>query len=163
MNKARGLAALVLMSAAVAAQAADLPKEGNFDVTACWSGTGFPLAFSKTNNAFSYENTGSLRSNPPGGMFDNNTFHCVGTIMNLGKTTRWIALCEGVDKDGDKRLTFLERTGDGKVRREFISGTGKFEGMVETDTKVLPLGPFPTIKPGTFQNCNRQTGHYKLK
>jgi hypothetical protein len=25
------------------------------------------------------------------------------------------------------------------------------------------LGPFPLIKPGTFQTCNRQTGTYKLK
>jgi len=25
------------------------------------------------------------------------------------------------------------------------------------------LGPFPMIKPGTFQGCNHQTGTYKLK
>jgi hypothetical protein len=25
------------------------------------------------------------------------------------------------------------------------------------------LGQFPTIKPGTFQGCNRATGTYKLK
>jgi hypothetical protein len=28
---------------------------------------------------------------------------------------------------------------------------------------VHPLGPFPVIKAGTFQDCNRQTGTYKLK
>lgn len=28
---------------------------------------------------------------------------------------------------------------------------------------TAPAGPFPTIKPGTFQNCNRQTGTYKMK
>jgi hypothetical protein len=34
--------------------------------------------------------------------------------------------------------------------------------MVRT-TAVQLMGPFPVIKPGTFQNCNRQTGTYKLK
>ena len=28
---------------------------------------------------------------------------------------------------------------------------------------VQPLGPFPAIKAGTFQDCNHQTGTYKLK
>jgi hypothetical protein len=46
--------------------------------------------------------------------------------------------------------------------REFVVGTGKYEGMV-TDGTVEPLGPFPVIKAGTFQDCNYQTGTYKLK
>ena len=29
--------------------------------------------------------------------------------------------------------------------------------------KVEPLGSFPAIKAGTFQDCNHQTGTYKLK
>ncbi len=28
---------------------------------------------------------------------------------------------------------------------------------------VHPLGPFPVVKAGTFQDCNHQTGTYKLK
>jgi hypothetical protein len=28
---------------------------------------------------------------------------------------------------------------------------------------VHALGPFPAIKVGTFQDCNHQTGTYKLK
>ena len=35
-------------------------------------------------------------------------------------------------------------------------------GMITTG-KVETLGPFPAIKAGTFQNCNRQTGTNKLK
>ena len=42
------------------------------------------------------------------------------------------------------------------------AGTGKYEGLVRT-ASVQTLGPFPAIKPGTFQNCNRQTETYKLK
>ena len=48
------------------------------------------------------------------------------------------------------------------MTRENITGTGKFEGMVATGT-VKPLGPFPVVKAGTFQDCNHQTGTYKLK
>ena len=51
---------------------------------------------------------------------------------------------------------------DGKVTREFVAGTGKYEGM-ETSGTVEPLGPFPVIKAGTIQDCNHQTGTYKLK
>jgi hypothetical protein len=43
-----------------------------------------------------------------------------------------------------------------------LAGTGKYEGLQMGGTSV-PLGSFPSIKPGTFQACNRQTGTYKLK
>jgi hypothetical protein len=46
--------------------------------------------------------------------------------------------------------------------RTQVAETGKYEGMVMVGT-VEPLGSFPTIKDGTFQNCNHQTGTYKLK
>ena len=38
--------------------AADLPKEGSYDFTSCWSGVSNTIAFSKTHFAFSYEMTG---------------------------------------------------------------------------------------------------------
>jgi hypothetical protein len=143
--------------------AADLPKEGTYDYTACWSGASNLIAFSKTQTALSYEMTGSTRSNPPGGMFDHHSFRCVGTNASFDKKPHAIAVCEAIDRDGDKRLTFFEMGTDGKFNRQFIGGTGKYEGMTETSSSIQPLGPFPTIKPGTFQNCNRQTGTYKLK
>src|SRR3984893_16021145 len=40
------------------------------------------------NRSSSYEMTGTTRSNPPGGMFDKNSFHCVGMNASLdGKDT----------------------------------------------------------------------------
>jgi hypothetical protein len=78
-----------------------------------------------------------------------------------GKITQ-TNVCEAIDADGDKRLTIYSRGSDGKVTREAVAGTGKYEGMVATAT-VEPLGPFPTIKDGMFQDCNHQTGTYKLK
>jgi hypothetical protein len=143
--------------------AADLPKEGKYDYTACWSGASNPINFSKTQNAFSYEMTGTTRSNPPGGMFDMNTFRCVGTNASLDGKNSSIAVCEATDRDGDKRLAYFSTASDGTIIRQEIAGTGKYEGMVTTGSKVKPLGPFAVIKAGTFQSCNHQTGNYKLK
>jgi hypothetical protein len=163
MKPFRDLAAALVLAASAAAQAADLPKEGSYDFTACWSGTSGMVAFSKTHWGLSYEMTGATRSNPPGGMFDKQSFRCVGTNARFDKQPHGNAICEAVDRDGHKRLTYFETGADGKTDRRFIAGTGKYEGMSETSGSIEQLGPFPTIKPGTFQNCNRQTGTYKLK
>ena len=71
-------------------------------------------------------------------------------------------ICETIAPDGDKGLTKFTLAADGTAVREFIAGTGKYEGMVSGGT-VTPLGPFPVIKAGTYQNCTHQTGTYKLK
>jgi len=138
-----------------------LPKEGGYDYTACWSGVSNPIAFSKTHNASSYEFTGTTRSNPSGGMFDKNSFRCVGMTDSFNGKVSGRTVCETNDGDGDKRLTVFSAS-DGKVTREFVAGTGKYEGMEFIGT-VEPLGPFPVIKAGTIQDCNHQTGTYKLK
>jgi hypothetical protein len=142
--------------------AADLPKEGKYEFTACWSGASNNISFSKDHAAFSYEMTGTVRSNPPGGLFDNNTFRCVGMNAQLGKKQSATAVCEAVDPDGDKRLTYFSLGADGNTVRENVTGTGKYEGMVASGS-VKPVGQFRAIKPGTFQACNFQTGTYKLK
>jgi len=162
MTRTAKLLVTTLLAASAAAQAADLPKEGSFDFTACWSGASSMVAFSKTQWANTFELTGSTRSNPPGGLSDMGSFRCVGTITSFDNQQRQLTACEGIDRDGHKRLTHFETGPDGKVARRFIAGTGKYEGMSET-ANVQNLGPFPTIKPGTFQNCNRQTGTYKMK
>lgn len=145
------------------ATAQTLPKEGNYDFTACWSGNSNLVAFSKTHTAFSYEMTGISRSNPPGGFADKNTFRCVGTNASIDGKNTGMAVCEGIDPAGDKRLTYFSFMADGKVVRETVAGTGKYEGMSTSAATVKGLGPFPLIKAGTFQDCNHQTGTYKLK
>ena len=155
------IAMLSAVAAVGPAFAADLPKEGAYDHTACWSGVSNAIAFSKTHTASSWEITGTTRSNPPGGIFDKHSFRCVGIDYALDGRAGGTSVCEAVDRDGDKRLTFFSTTGD-KVVRENITGTGKYEGMITTGT-VKPLGPFPAIKAGTFQDCNHQSGTYKLR
>ena len=157
------LVALIGLASAGSALAAGLPKEGSYDFTSCWSGVSNTIAFSKTHSAFSYEMTGVNRSNPPGGLYDKLAFRCVGMNASFDGKVSGTTVCEGVDFEGDKRLTYFSLGADGKITRQFITGTGKYEGMVESDSAVQPLGPFPVVKAGTFADCNHQTGTYKLK
>jgi len=152
---------VVALSITGAATAQTYPKEGNYDFSSCWSGASNIVAFSKTHTAFSYEMTGTTLSNPPGGFGDKTTFRCVGMNYVFDGKVAGAAVCEGTDMQGDKSLTHFAIDGQKSVRT-FISGTGKFDGMVSSGA-TTPLGPFPSIKPGTFQNCNRQTGTYKMK
>ncbi len=155
-------ALLATLALAGIATAAPLPKEGTYEYVSCWSGVGNDIVFSKTHTANSYEMTGTIVSSVPGGLLDNSTFRCVGMNTMMDSKAGGGNVCEAVDKDGDKRLTRFTIAADGKVSREAIAGTGKYEGLVTTST-VTMIGPFPSIKAGTFQGCNRQSGTYKLK
>jgi len=157
----RYVLALLIVASPFSAFAVEPPKEGSYDFNSCWSGVNNTITFSKTHTASSFEMTGTTRSNPPGGMFDKSTFRCVGiNALFDGKVTA-SNVCETIDEDGDKRLLSFS-TVDGKITRNNVAGTGKYEGIVTAGT-VENLGPFPSIKDGTFQNCNHQTGTYKLK
>jgi hypothetical protein len=155
--------AFVMFTFAPSAFAAELPKEGSYDYTSCFAGTSNSMPFSKTHTSSSFEIIGTNRSASPGGMFDKEAFRCVGMNASFDGKRRGNWVCEATDADGDKRLTYYSIGNDGKEIRETIVGTGKFEGMVTNGTTSEPLGPFPVIKAGTFQGCNRQTGTYKLK
>jgi hypothetical protein len=154
------LAAFTVAGSAVAQTP---PKEGRYDFNSCYSGVMTPIAFSKAYGAFTYEMTGATMSNPPGGMFDKLAFRCIGYGTGFeGKNTN-NNVCEATDKDGDKMFAKFFLDSDGVTsRREVLAGTGKYEGIVSSGTAVT-FGPFPTAKVGTFQNCNHQTGTYKLK
>ncbi len=163
MRKISTVAAILYtMSYTLPAFSADLPKEGRYDTTNCWSGTVNQIEFSATYTARSVEFTGSVRSNPPGGMFDNSSFRCVGMNESFNGKTSGRNVCEAIDRDGDKRLAVFSFGSDGKTTRENIAGTGKYDGMIIDGTIEL-LGPFPVVKPGMFQGCNHQTGTYKMK
>jgi len=64
----------VVIFTSAPALTAELQKEGNFDYTFSWAGVNNVISFSKDHNAISYEMTGTTRSNPPGGLFDKNSF-----------------------------------------------------------------------------------------
>lgn len=159
-----GSAALGLaLGVAGAAGAQSFPKEGRYDYTACFSGVSNTIAFSKTHTAYTRETIGTNRSNTPGGLHDKETFRCLSLVMAFDGTNRTFSVCETVDRDGDRRLTSFAPGPDGNPVRRMVAGSGKWDGVVFSNTKVEPLGPFPEIKSGMVQNCVRQLGDYKLK
>lgn len=156
------LAAIAAAAFSATAPAADLPKEGTYDYTVCFTRNSSRIDYSKIQFAYSYEETGTAVGKVPGSLFDGEAVRCVGMTMSLeGKLTGG-SLCEGVGKDGDKRLTRFWYDSDGKLQREQVSGTGKYDGMVTTGS-VKPLGPPEQVKPGTVKICNNAMGSYKLK
>jgi hypothetical protein len=162
---------MVILTAifAIAAEGAELPKEGKYDTTACYTGTSNDIAFSKTIFASTYELVGTNLSNPPGGMFNKTSFRCVGSNIILSGKLSVTTFCELVDRDGDNFLTRLIIS-DGTIGEDdlhgtnettVIAGTGKYEGMTRTATNENYA--VTSAKPGTFQRCGRVAGTYKLK
>lgn len=159
----RSLCAIVFATAAASAYAVvNLPKEGNYDYVSCWTGTGNTVAFDKEHTATAYEMLGTVVSNIPGGLGENNTYRCVGLLTVFKGRRGGENLCQAIDADGDRIVSRFVNQPDGKIVREMIGGTGKYEGMTMTNTIVM-LPPMKPAKPDTFQGCNRQTGTYKLK
>lgn len=153
---------LGLLAAGSALAAVNLPREGNYEVLACWTGSGNDIAASKDYSATSYEMVGTLVSVAPGGLGDQSTFRCVGMNTVVKGKGGGSNMCEVMDADGDKRMSAFQILPDGKVLREFLVGTGKYEGMAMTTT-VAMMPPLKEAKPGVFQGCNRQSGAYKLR
>jgi len=158
------LAAMIFAISALqnAVWAQTQPKSGKFDYTACWTVSTNVMNPIDKVVATSYEMTGITRSAIPGDLFDNNTFHCIGLSTNFnGKQTNQNT-CVSVDKDGDKRVGTFTVLEDGTTKRAQVAGTGKFDGMSQT-TEATPYAAGHVVKPGTIQQCNRQTGTYTLK
>jgi hypothetical protein len=153
-----------LMAAASAgfAFAADLPKEGSYDYKACFTRNTTPIDFSDTHSAYSYNETARAVSISLGGLFDGESVRCVGSVaIDNGKRMN-LSICEGVAKNGDKRLTRFQYGAEGKLVREEVAGTGMYEGMVTTGTAKEVVPP-KEIQPGVTIYCNQLTGTYKMK
>ena len=156
------VAALLAITSTGCALAADLPKEGSYEITACTTGVANEIAFSKDYRVFTVEMWGSTISNPPAGMLDKGVFRCLGLTTAFAGKVMYNNYCELVFADGDKILASFSPGPDGTSVRGTVAGTGKYEGLVLSG-KVVQLGPYAVVKPGAFQNCNHQTGTYKLK
>ena len=156
------VATFVAAASSNLAVAADLPKEGSYDIHSCTSGAANAIAFSKDHRVISIEQWGSTFSNPPGGMLDKGVFHCLGLQTVFAGKDVYSHYCELVFADGDKILAHFSPGPDGNPIRSTVAGTGKYEGLVLSGT-VVQMGPFAVVKPGAFQNCNHQTGTYKLR
>lgn len=163
-NKSRFFPFAIALATAASglALANDLPKEGSYDYKVCFTRNISRIAFSDAHTAYSYNEAGTATSTTPGGMFDGESVRCVGTVfVSSGKRTN-LSICEGVAKNGDKRLTRFQYGADGKLLREEVAGTGMYEGMVTTGIAKEVVPP-KEIQPGVMTFCNQATGTYKMK
>lgn len=144
------------------ADATEPPKEGSYDITICFTRNITRIVFSDSHRAWSYNETGTTVSTPPGGMFDGESVRCVGAASLFAGKRSGLSICEGVAKDGAKRLTRFQYDADGKLAREEITGTGRYEGLATTGTVRETVAARETA-PGTTYFCNQLTGTYKVK
>ena len=97
----RYVLALLIAASTFSAFAAELSKGGQLTTTLpAGPARNNVITFSKTHSASSYEMTGAIRSNPPGGMFDKHTFRCVGMNASLDGKNTGSTVCEAIDVDG---------------------------------------------------------------
>lgn len=166
MKNSKTLSALSLLVAALVAGpacAAELPKEGRYDIKTCFVRNSTFIEFSKTHFAYSYEETGKVVSTPAGGLFDQEEVRCVGMTASFEGQRSGGAVCIAVAQDGDRRLTRFTYDGNGRLVRAAVSGTGKYEGLLLTDSTVRSVGPAADVRALKSEACNQQTGSYKLQ
>jgi hypothetical protein len=156
------VATFVAAASGSLAVAADLPKEGSYDYNACFTRNTVRIVFSDAHTAYSYNEAATAVSTAPGGMFDGDSVRCVGAVAISNGKRMNLSICEGVAKNGDKRLTRFQYDADGKLVREEVAGTGMYDGMVTTGT-VKTVVPEKEIQPGVTTFCNQATGTYKMK
>jgi YD repeat-containing protein len=156
------LAASIGAAAAGEGQAADLPKEGMYDYMVCHTRAVSRIDYSANQFAYSYDKGGTALAKTPGSLFDDEAVHCVEFTLSLDGKRPGRSVCEGTAKDGDRRLTRFLYDAEGKLQREQVSGTGKYEGMTTTGS-VRQVGATEKIDWNTAKYCNHATGTYKLK
>ena len=72
-----------------------------YDITTCGSATNSVLFSSEELTIISTESKGITISNHENKAFDNNTFHCMGTIQIDSGKPSGILFCKFLDPDGD--------------------------------------------------------------
>lgn len=161
-RRAPRLARVLAVLVAIPACAADLPREGRYDYQVCFTRDISRIVYSDAYRAYSYTETGTVKTATPGELFDGERVRCVGTVLVAnGKRTN-LSICEAVALNGDKRLTRFLYGADGTLQREELAGTGLYEGMVTTGI-AREVVPPKEIQPDRTTFCNQLTGTYRLK
>jgi hypothetical protein len=147
------------MAFGVAALAADLPKEGTFDVTYTASGTAkVTSVIGKERVLIAWDENGVGVGT---GLFDHATWHCFGVAdISNGVLQATNGYCVGTDLAGDQIVAKL--TGDSEDGSATLTtGTGKYAG-ISGGFKYLEGAKFRTATEGTYAHSNHTQGNYKL-
>ena len=88
----------------------------------------------------------------------------MGASISLDGKMHGHSACIATSPDGATRLSRVWYGEDGKLQRETIAGTGKYDGMVTTGTiTTVKAPPEPQAGKRTIEYCSRNSGTYKLK
>jgi len=165
LSIAMGSALALLIGAGEAA--VTMPKEGRFDFNFCLAGRTAAIPINENAVAGSFESTAGIWSNIPGGAFDGQGSRCVGSWAVVDGTYTDGGYCITTDADGDRFLMDF-RTGPIRVGEQVVgkwvatAGSGKYARMAAQGEYKAVAKSVPAVEGG-FQNCNRNTGTYKLK
>ena len=155
----------VLYSAMALASGSLLARDLSIDYTQCYAGVVNLLHASKELTSGSYDLKGIVRSNTDDKTLDNQTMHCVGAFANVGGNVTDSGYCKFVSGENDSYVgTYVRTSTDPKTQQgtwRLLGGTGKWQGITGEATYLNSIGHRP-VAPGTFQQCGRVTGKYRL-
>jgi len=154
------------MALGAAAMAADLPKEGTFNVTYFGFGTSKATAIGMDRLLAPFDQNGLTVGN---GILDHMTWHCSGLFDVANGMAQWQNRCVGTDPAGDQIVS--DGASDGKYAVDarsfsgtgtFTTGTGKFAGISGGWTGVFHSPEFRTTADGSVAEYGSHKGSYKL-
>ncbi len=163
------LSGLTLSSAIVfgaVAMAADLPKEGTFNVTFSAYGTLKATPVGKELFLSAFDENGLSVGN---GLLDHMTWHCSGLFDITDGMAQFHGNCVATDPAGDQIASSF--ASDGKYPADaksfngattFLKGTGKYAGISGGYKLVGHAPEFRTAAEGTFAEYATFQGSYKL-
>ena len=123
-----------------------LSKSGEVEIIQCGGGQVRSIATTPQHSFGTYEAYTTVRTDPPGGMFDTMSGQCLGASrLADGKPSVW-GHCEWTDKDGDKVLLHFARAEGLSGKFTVVHGTGKYLGV--RGTREYQVTPFPAIVGG---------------
>jgi hypothetical protein len=121
--------------------AADLPKDGRYDVKAYCSGPAQMLTPLKDQMGGSYS-VRCMANADSGTIFHAVTGHCNGAFHQVGDAYYEAGSCEFLDAAGDKFFGVYEKKGQANGTWKVTGGSGKYAGMTQTG-EWNPVTPFP--------------------
>jgi hypothetical protein len=148
------------------AMAADLPKEGTFEVTYSAFSTVKESTLGEGQLVVAYDQNGLTAGN---GILDHMTWHCIELVGIASGMVQWQSRCVGTDPAGDQIAS--EGLSDGKYaidaksyrgKGRFTTGTGKYSGIHGDWTFVGHSPEFRAEAEGTGVEFGPLQGRYKL-
>jgi hypothetical protein len=151
--------------AAAPANAADLPKEGQVDVTYSGAGSLKTMPLGKEKSFFLFEENGLSVGE---GLLDHMTWHCWGVGDGINTVIAFRGNCIGTDPAGDQlAIEFAADKADlakppYTFPNKLIGGTGKYAGISGGWTTIHHGPEFKTPDGSQLASYAQLKGSYKL-